>query len=358
MHSSFLLRNKQCRQLRRNSKDNYQQKYKNKAIDLNHIIIRDYLLISSSYFEWSVFVILILAPFGSCYNNGFMSSIFTTRHTNFQRVCNQHYYNYYYRNSFYNFDSKNTRKMTSISDNNNQKHNDDHHLDNDNPLVNLGLPSPLILGSASFTRKLILNEMNIPYNIIIRPIDEDSIGNRTIDKPNDLVLKIATAKMKHLIQEIINGNCHTELPDYNNNVTEYVILTADQVVTCNNRILEKAQTIEEAVEFISLYGIDPCMTVGAIVLQHIPSLIQVSDIHIATVYFKSDISNNASQLVQQLLDVNAPILSCSGALMIEHPLVQQYIDRIDGEIDSIMGLSKDNVLKLLHELKNKIREQI
>ncbi len=37
--------------------------------------------------------------------------------------------------------------------------------------------------------------------------------------------------------------------------------------------------------------------------------------------------------------------------MIEHPLIQPYIDRIEGTLDSIMGLSKNLVLKLLEECR-------
>jgi septum formation protein len=35
--------------------------------------------------------------------------------------------------------------------------------------------------------------------------------------------------------------------------------------------------------------------------------------------------------------------------MIEHPLVQPFIDRIEGTIDSVMGLSKPLVRRLLEE---------
>ena len=44
-------------------------------------------------------------------------------------------------------------------------------------LEGLGLPTPLLLGSASFTRKLILKEMGINYQIVVRPIDEKSLGD-------------------------------------------------------------------------------------------------------------------------------------------------------------------------------------
>ena len=56
------------------------------------------------------------------------------------------------------------------------------------------------------------------------------------------------------------------------------------------------------------------------------------------------------ELVDRLLQEDAPILSCAGGLMVEHPLVREHIDRIDGAEDSVMGLSKDLVERLLDEL--------
>lgn len=37
--------------------------------------------------------------------------------------------------------------------------------------------------------------------------------------------------------------------------------------------------------------------------------------------------------------------------MVEHDLVQPYITNIDGTIDSVMGLSKQLVLRLLAQLR-------
>lgn len=47
------------------------------------------------------------------------------------------------------------------------------------------------------------------------------------------------------------------------------------------------------------------------------------------------------------------VLQCAGGLMVEHPLVEPFIARIDGSMDSVMGLSKALVLKLLDKHKQK-----
>ena len=66
--------------------------------------------------------------------------------------------------------------------------------------------TPLILGSGSFTRKLILGEMNIPFHVVKRPIDEQNIGNRDTDTPQDLVLTLAMAKANHFYRNFEMDN--------------------------------------------------------------------------------------------------------------------------------------------------------
>ena len=41
--------------------------------------------------------------------------------------------------------------------------------------------------------------------------------------------------------------------------------------------------------------------------------------------------------------------ACAGGLMIEHPLVAPHIARVDGALDSVMGLCKARVRSLLAE---------
>ena len=246
-----------------------------------------------------------------------------------------------------------------------------HKID---PLSALNLPSPLILGSGSFTRKLILQEMNIPFVLKVKPINEYEIGireNETYAK--ELVMTLAKAKADALIQGIIDTNSNNNnngtldeekeeqkddkfnlnLPNYSS-TNEYVVLTADQVVTCNNQILEKPNSIDEAQTFVKQYANNPPKTVGSVVLTHLPSMKQVSGIDISTIYFKSQIEKDCEALVANLLSDNAPILSCAGGLMVEHKFVKEYIVNIDGSEDGVMGLSKALVSRLLNELKNKL----
>ena len=225
-----------------------------------------------------------------------------------------------------------------------------------NSLASHSLPSPLILGSSSFTRKLILREMNIPFHIIVRSIDEKSIGDRSKD-PHDLVLAVARAKMDRLVDAFSRGECDTDLPATDAD-GEFVILTGDQVITCDNTILEKPSDIAEAKQFVRMYASHPPSTVGSVILTHYPSGTTVEGTDKATIYFKDSVGKIDTKtnldLVDRMLTEEAPILSCAGGLMIEHPLVREHVERIDGTEDSVMGLSKALVQKLLRELRIKL----
>ncbi|MGK3734764.1 MAG: septum formation protein [Bacillariaceae sp.] len=237
-----------------------------------------------------------------------------------------------------------------------------------NPLSRWGLPEPLLLGSASFTRKLILKEMGVPYSKFVRPIDEKALGNRSENAPpKELVLLLANAKMDRLVQELTSSSVRPDdLPEKKKKNTQsneedcWVVLTGDQVVTCGGAILEKPDSVEEAKEFVTGYATSPPSTVGSCVLYHHPSGIRVSGVDTATIHFKSDtlgVNDAASILIDSLIEHGEPVMSCAGGLMIEHPLVQNHVDRIDGTEDSVMGLSKDLVLRLLEELAEKLKLQ-
>lgn len=196
--------------------------------------------------------------------------------------------------------------------------------------------------------------MGVPFHIVVRPIDEKGLGDRTRDAPADLVLTLAKAKMKHLVQEIQAGRCQEELKcafgDNENHAM--IVLTGDQVVTCDGAILEKPESMEEARKFVSKYGRTPPSTVGSCVLTHLPTGIQVAGVDTATIHFKAD---TPASLVDTLVADDAPILSCAGGLMVEHPAVKEYVTQIDGTEDSVMGLSKDLVLRLFDELVEKLK---
>lgn len=79
---------------------------------------------------------------------------------------------------------------------------------------------------------------------------------------------------------------------------DQILLTADQVVVYDNKILEKPQNKEEARVFMEGYGLLPCSTVGSIVLTDLASKKRVQGVDICNIYFDPIPEN----IIQQLLD--------------------------------------------------------
>ena len=230
-----------------------------------------------------------------------------------------------------------------------------------NPLAQFGLPEPLLLGSASFTRKLILKEMGVPYSKFVRPIDEKALGDRSENAPpRELVLLLANAKMDRLVQELKEKDPNDLPEEKDGENMGWVVLTGDQVVTCGGKILEKPESVEEAKEFVEGYAKSPPSTVGSVVLYHHPSGVRVEGVDTATIHFNSETlgGGGSSLLIDSLIEQGEPVMSCAGGLMIEHPLTQHHVDRIDGTEDSVMGLSKDLVFRLLEELAHKLPKEL
>ncbi|CAN0043066.1 unnamed protein product [Pylaiella littoralis] len=201
-----------------------------------------------------------------------------------------------------------------------------------------GSMGPLILGSKSFTRKAIVQEMGFDPVIRTADIDEASIGDRTAD-PADLVLELGLAKAQALLPtlraEFERGVLNTTL-----------LLTGDQVVVHDGKILEKPVDEEEVQRNVAGYARSPCQTLGSAVLTDILTGRQVSGVDTAKLYFSEIPKSVVTELCNE-----GTVLQCAGGLMVEHLLVQPYVTKINGSIDSVMGLSKSLVLKLLGQLK-------
>ena len=123
-----------------------------------------------------------------------------------------------------------------------------------------------------------------------------------------------------------------------------LLLTADQVVVWNGQILEKPENEAEAREFIAGYGKAAPSTVGSCVVTDSATGQQWHAVDTATVHFKPIPEATVDQLLAE-----GEVYHCAGGLMVEHPLVAPHIERMEGEMDSIMGLRKATVEDLLEK---------
>ncbi len=191
----------------------------------------------------------------------------------------------------------------------------------------------IILGSSSTIRAQILSHgLNTPVHVARPDIDE-----KAIRRPN----------VEHMVRDIAHAKADALLERYHDQYRQQqaVLITADQVVLCDDKVLEKPADADEARAYIAMYAACPPTTVGSCVLTDTVTMQRFEAIDRATVYFSPIPDETVTALIDQ-----GDVFYCAGALMVEHKLVQPHITRMDGSLDTVQGLSMDTVKRLLDEL--------
>ncbi|GJP51832.1 hypothetical protein CLOM_g10963 [Closterium sp. NIES-68] len=196
----------------------------------------------------------------------------------------------------------------------------------------------IILGSSSQSRQQVLREIGVPFEIMKPGIDEEAI--RSPD-PNELVSLLSHAKADALLAKLKAEE--RSFPEDASVPT--LLITADQVVVHEDRILEKPGSEAEAREFIRGYSRSPARTVGAVLVSNLNSGRQAEAVDIAEVYFQPIPDDVVDQLVAE-----GDIFYCAGGLMVEHPLVAPLVEKMVGGIDAVMGLSKETTMSLIEQV--------
>ena len=185
----------------------------------------------------------------------------------------------------------------------------------------------IILGSQSKNRKRVLREMGIEFEIIPADIDEKAIR---IDDARELVLALARAKAEVLKQRIKEPA---------------ILITSDQVVVCNNAILEKPENEKEAREFLEGYNNHPAETVTAVVLTNLATGKQAEAIDIAKVFFNPFLGKEIDEIINK-----GKVFHMAGGFTVDGEEWEHHIKKIEGTRDSVLGLPKDITRKLIKEV--------
>lgn len=185
-----------------------------------------------------------------------------------------------------------------------------------------------ILGSSSKWRQSIMDELGFEYTVISPDIDEKNIRDNNPDK---LVLKIAEAKFNAIRSKITD---------------DAIIITCDQVVVCNGEIREKPVDENECKSYLRSYAIYPAETHSGIVVYNNKNNKKASGVDIAKVYFST-----IPEDIMKLLIEKKDVLYSAGGFISEDPLLDKYVNKIEGTIDSLMGLPKELLIKLLKEVE-------
>ena len=187
----------------------------------------------------------------------------------------------------------------------------------------------LILGSGSKGRKFILENAGYDFDVMTADIDEKAIRNDDYEK---LPLLIARAKAEAIFPRIADPA---------------ILITSDQVVVCDGELREKPKDKEEARKFLKSYAEGKvAQTNTAVVVVNTGNGKQAEGVDVAKVYFKEIPDEKIGQFVEE-----GNALSLAGGFTTDNPVLLPYIDRIEGDEDSVIGLP----MKLVEKLLDKVR---
>ena len=177
----------------------------------------------------------------------------------------------------------------------------------------------------------------LKYDVLTADIDEKAIRR---EDPAELVTVLAKAKATAIQEKIAGGE------DNKGGVTEAaaqtLLITCDQVVVHEGRILEKPEDDAEARKFIQGYARAPASTVGAIAVTELGTGKIELEVDEANIHFTPIPAETVEALIEE-----GEVFWCAGGLMVEHDLVQPHVVKIEGTMDGVMGLPKARVLNLL-----------
>jgi septum formation protein len=182
----------------------------------------------------------------------------------------------------------------------------------------------IILGSQSSGRKKILKKMGYEFEVMTADIDEKQIR---FEDPVKLTLALANAKADALLPKI---------------KTDAVLITADIVVSCNGKIFEKPSSDEEAKEYLRMCAKYSAETIGSVVVVNTKTGVRVQGTDICKIWFK----DFPQDVIDEYVATRDPFLH-AGGFDYEHPLLFPYLDRVEGEPESVIGLPMALTEKLI-----------
>jgi len=189
------------------------------------------------------------------------------------------------------------------------------------------MPLRIVLGSGSKYRQQLLREMGYDFEVISPSVGEQSI--RRAD-PEALALALAHAKADAVVASL---------------QSPALVITADQVVVHQGQIREKPGSADEARQYLRSCGDAPSETVSAVVVTDSASGRRVAGVDVVRIYLRP----LPDELIEDRI-ADGEIFYCAGALRLEDPLIAPYIERIEGEMDSVMGLPKALTARLMAEV--------
>lgn len=126
-----------------------------------------------------------------------------------------------------------------------------------------------------------------------------------------------------------------------------LLITSDNLCVCNNAVLEKPKDETEARLMLDMVAKYPAYCISAVAVTHTGSGKRAVAVDKAIVHFNPI----PKHVLDQYIAEGHPYVR-AGAFSIRLPLLQPYIDRIEGDIECVIGLSMALTKKLIAEVQN------
>lgn len=176
----------------------------------------------------------------------------------------------------------------------------------------------IILGSESIWRRQIMRQIVPDFEVMVSGIDEKQYRHSS---PQAMTMMLARAKseaLRPLIKE------------------PAVLITSDQVVVCNGVIREKPVDADQARRFLRSYRAYSAVCVTSVMAYNTETGCNPAVTDRATVWFKDLTDEAIEHFIAEKI-----IFSCAGGFAAGHPSFEPYMERIEGTIESVMGLPKE-----------------
>lgn len=169
-----------------------------------------------------------------------------------------------------------------------------------------------------------MREMGYNFEVISPDIDEKAIRHKD---PKVLALLIARAKNEAIVKKLSK---------------DAIVVTSDQVVLVNNGVREKPISKDQAREFLRSYADNAPETVTAVVVANTKTGKSIEGVDVSKIYFRSIPEEVIDKLIQK-----GDVMFCAGGFMAEDPLLAPFVIKVEGSMDSVMGLPKLLTKKLI-----------
>lgn len=189
----------------------------------------------------------------------------------------------------------------------------------------------IILASSSKQRQDILKMIGLKYEVVTSEIQEESSES----KPDKYVEELSLNKAKQV---------HNQIKD------KAIIIAADTIIYFNNKKYEKPETKEEAFKDLKeLSGNVNTAYTGITIID----LYQEKTITFSSktyVYFK----NITNEEINWYIENECKIFKCCGYVPLGKAAI--FIDRIDGDYNTLLGISPSIIFEKLKELGYSIKD--